>query len=101
MNIFLKIIGLIFLLPFILFILFILKLLKKSKDSAWGGKVIEKKINVIEDRDSHRKQNNYVLVIETDEGAKRNIAVAKKLYDDCQIGDRLEKPKGSLIPKKV
>lgn len=101
MNGCLTVLGLIFLFPFILFILFIIKLLKKSKDSAWAGKIIEKKVNVVEDFDSGQESNNYVLVIETDEGKKRNIAVAKPLYDDCQVSDRIEKPKGSLIPKKV
>lgn len=101
MNGCLSVLGLIFLLPFVLFILFIIKLLKKSKDTYLAGKVIEKKVNVIEDMDSGRESNNYVLVIETDEGAKRNIAVAKPLYDSCQVGDRIEKSKGSLIPKKV
>ncbi|PIU03399.1 hypothetical protein COT44_03070 [Candidatus Shapirobacteria bacterium CG08_land_8_20_14_0_20_39_18] len=101
MNGCLSVLGLIFLLPFVLVILFIVKLLKKSKDSAWAGKVVEKKVNVVEDFDSGNESNNYVLVIETDKGTKRNIAVAKPLYDSCQVGDRIDKPKGSLIPKKV
>ena len=101
MNGCLSVVGLIFLLPFVLVIVFIIKLLKKSKDSSWAGKVIEKKINVVEDMDSGNESNNYVLVIETDEGQKRNIAVAKTLYDSCEIGDRISKPKGTLIPKKV
>lgn len=94
-------VGLIFLLPFVLFIVFIVKLLKKSKDSSWVGKIVEKKVNVVEDFDSGNESNNYVLVVEMDGGTKRNIAVAKKLYDNCEIGNRLEKPKGTLIPKKI
>lgn len=101
MNVFVTIIGLVFLLPFILFFVFLFKLLKKSKDSAWTGKIIEKKVNVTEDFDSGDKQNNYILVTEMDGGVKRNIAVSFNLYDDCKVGDRLEKPKGSLIPHKV
>lgn len=100
MNGCLTIFGLIFLIPFVLFIGFILKILKKSKDSSWSGKVIDKKISTSEDMDSGQESTNYVLVVDTQERKGMNVAVAKGLYDDCQIGDTLEKPKGSLIPHK-
>jgi hypothetical protein len=101
MNGCLMIFGIIFLILFVLFIAFIVKLLKNSKDSSWSGKVVDKKISTSEDMDSGQESTNYVLVVDTQERKGMNVAVAKGLYDDCQIGDTLEKPKGTLIPHKA
>ncbi len=101
MNIILTVFGLIFLIPFILVILLILKLLKKAKDSSWEGKIVDKDVTVIEDFDSGRESNNYILLVDLGNGKRKKVAVRKSLYDDCAIGDRLEKPKGTLIPRKV
>lgn len=97
----LTIFGIIFLIPFVLVVLFILKLIKKAKDSDWKGKIVDKKINTVEDFDTGAESLNYVLVVDIGTGRNKNVAVSKKLYDECEIGDTLAKPKGTLIPKKI
>ena len=101
MNVILTIFGLIFLIPFLLFILLILKLLKKSRDSSWSGKVIGKDTTTIEDFDTGRESTNYLLLIKIENGNDKKVAVSKMLYDSCTVGDKIEKPKGTLIPRKV
>ncbi len=85
------------------FLFIVVKMISKTKASAWKGKVIDKLYN--EKRgsfeDSHKTEHFYTLVVKTDEGLTRKIAVTKAMYDSCSVGDTLEKPKGALNPTKV
>jgi hypothetical protein len=82
------------------FIFLIIKMVVKTKNSYWRGKVVDKFSNVAEDTDGNDR-NFLTLVVKTDEGQTRKIAVAKEMYDSCKVGDTLEKPKGKLNPVKV
>lgn len=87
--------------------LLILKIVKKTRASQWKGEVIDKLYNTKEEIDEGSIIKNkkkvssfYTLVVKTDEGLTRKVAVTKEMYDSCQIGDRLIKPKGALNPIK-
>lgn len=88
--------------------LLILKIVKKTKASEWEGEVIDKLYKTKEEIDEESIIKNkktvshfYTLVVKTNEGLTRKIAVTKEMYDSCQVGDKLVKPKGALNPKKV
>ena len=85
------------------FLFIIAKMIKKTRASSWKGVIVDKLYN--EKRgsfeDSHKMEHFYTLVVKTDEGLTRKIAVASAMYNSCKIGDKLEKPKGALNPTKV
>jgi hypothetical protein len=90
-----------FLLPIIGAIVLIVWLINKSKNEGWSGTVIDKSHNTKRDDDSpHKTEHFYVLVVKTKE-RDRKVAVSAENYALFQIGDKIEKPKGSLFPKKV
>ena len=102
-----------FFLPMILFMAFFLvlvggflflvfKIINKTKNSYWKGKVTDKLYNTRrEDFDDNRETSFYTLVIKTEDGLERKIAVRKDMYDSTKVGDTLEKPKGKLNPVKI
>jgi hypothetical protein len=87
------------------FLAFILKIVGKTKKDYWIGTVQDKKYS--EKRDTEigdnigRLEHFYTLVVKTDDGKIRNIAVSSEMYGQCQPGDRLEKKLGDLNPKKI
>jgi hypothetical protein len=90
-----------FLIPIIAAIVFIVWIIKKGKDEGWSGTVIDKSHNTRQDDDNpHKTEHFYVLVVKTKE-RDRKVAVSAENYALFQIGDKIEKPKGSLFPKKV
>jgi len=90
-----------FLIPIILAIVFIVWFIKKSKDEGWSGVVIDKMHKTQQDMDdSNKTEHLYALVVKTKE-RDRKVAVSAQNYALFQIGDKIEKPKGSLFPKKV
>lgn len=87
------------------FLLLILKIIRKTKADYWIGVVQDKKYF---EKHKHeigenvgRTENFYSLIVKTDSGQIRKVAVSKDMYDQCQPGDRLEKPKGKLNPIKA
>ena len=84
------------------FLMLILKIINQTKNSYWKGKVTDKLYNAVkEDSDSNVKTPFYTLVVKTEDGLTRKIAVRKEMYDSTKVGDTLEKPKGKLNPVKV
>jgi hypothetical protein len=100
MRIAVLIMMLIFLLPIIGVVLLLLKLAKKNKDSYWKGTISDKYTSEIEDDDGH-ESTVFILEVAIDGGGKRKVTVRKAMYDDCQVGNTLEKPKGAFNPVKV
>ena len=84
------------------FLFIVGKMIVKTKQSSWKGKVIDKLY--VEKRgsfeDSNKMEHFYTLVVKTDEGQTRKIAVTRAMYDSCKVGDTLVKPKGALNPTK-
>lgn len=83
-----------------LFLGFVIKMIFKTKNSYWKGKVLEKKYVQREEDD---KMHEYFSVkVEPEDGGRvMNVAVSKILYNNIKEGDKLEKQKGSLYPRKV
>ena len=101
MKLILLLVMLPFLIPIVLAVLFILRLVLKGKAEGFRGKVIDK-LHTSKRDDEHRHDDHfYTLVIRTEEGKERKIAVASSLYGECEVGDTIEKPKGALFPRKV
>ena len=83
------------------FLIFVFKLVKKGKDSAWIGKLVDKKYAEKDKEDSNLKEHFYTLVFETKEGKTVKVGTSLKVYNEYKIGDRAEKKKGELWPKKL
>jgi hypothetical protein len=84
----------------ILLFRFVIKGITKQKNSTWTGTLIDKKHFQKDVEDSHRKENFYTLVFQADDGEPKNLGVAKKFYDEFNIGDRVVKEKGKIFPTK-
>ncbi|MEO0096387.1 MAG: hypothetical protein ABIL66_10935 [candidate division WOR-3 bacterium] len=102
------IILLVFLIPIIgIFLIILIIGLKRTKASEWHGVVVDK---IYATKEKERKgslimgkrkfSHFYTLVVKTDDGVTKNIAVTKEMYDSCAIGDKLVKRKGALNPVK-
>lgn len=84
------------------FLFIILKIVNKTKNSYWKGKVIEKLYHAIRENPEIKTTTDYfTLVVKTDEGLIRKVAVRKDMYESTEVGDTLEKPKGKLNPVKI
>lgn len=81
----------------------VLKARKKRMAENWKGTLVDKKI-IISHRTSndHRyTENTYYLYIDLTDGTRKNINVSKKLYDELNVGNKLEKQVGKYDPVKV
>lgn len=89
-----------FVLPIGLFALLILKVIKNSKNDAWTGEVTDKVIKEKDDDNGIARQY-YSLVVKTDAGQIRKLAVTSGDYNNWKVGDKVEKIKGELNPHKI
>jgi hypothetical protein len=62
------------------FLLIVRKMIVKTKVSVWKGEVVDKLYNT-QHNDDNFKESFYTLVVKTDGGLTRNIAVTKAMYD--------------------
>lgn len=99
--IFLIVVLVIFGLPVLLFAKAVKRKGKKRKESAWEGKLVDKKHLEWEDDDSPYAKDLYTLYFETNDGKKVEINVEKSLYEQWEIGDKAKKVSGELWPQKV
>lgn len=83
------------------FFLIVFKLIKKSKASHWQGKLIDKKHLQARDFDTDLMNDYYTLIFKTTEDKQIKVGVSKKVYDEYKIGDKAEKRKGELHPRKL
>ena len=83
-----------------MFLGFVIKIILKTKNSSWKGKVLEK--NYVQKRDDDKIEEYFSVKVEPEDGGRiMSVAVSKILYNNIKEGDKLEKQKGSLFPKKV
>jgi hypothetical protein len=100
--------------PIIIFFLFFLvlvvgflsvvaKIIYRGRKSAWKGEVVDKLFNERRGsfEDSDKINQFYTLVFKTDTGQTIKSAVAKSMYDDFSIGDKVEKKSGTNWPQKM
>ena len=82
------------------FLILVFKLLKKSKNDEWKGTVVDKKVITRRDEDGDLKAF-YSLIFETETKRTVKIAVNQEVFNQYQIGDKAEKPKGKFFPVKI
>ena len=91
-----------FLLLVVAFLGFVAKLIFKAKNEDWKGEVVDKKSNSVRDQENPRKMNYfYWLEVKMEGGGVRKIGLAKEMWEKFEVGDRLHKPKGKLLPTKI
>lgn len=94
--------GVIFFLLILGFFALIGKLILNAKKDEWIGTVVDKVHNTKRDSDNHnRVEHYYSLTINTDAGKQRHIAVTLEQFNSASPGDRFQKLKGNLLPKKL
>ena len=99
--IFLIVVLVIFGLPVLLFAKSVKKKGEKRRESAWEGKLVDKKHLEWEDDDSPYTKDLYTLYFETNDGKKVEINVEKSLYEQWEIGNKAKKVSGEPWPQKV
>ena len=77
------------------------KLITQGRNQSWRGTVIEKVVFEKEHDDSHRKEHILSLKVRLENGETHSIPASVDFYNSVSVGDRLEKSKGSLWPKKI
>jgi hypothetical protein len=83
------------------FLFLVAKLFIKGKNESWTGEVIDKKYVEKDKEDSHLKEHFFSLRVRLDNGEEHNIPATVEFYNKIKVGDRLEKKKGELWPKKI
>lgn len=93
---------------FIFFILLLLgfigligKLFMKGKNQSWKGEVIKKAVHIQKDNDTKRTSRLLSLKIQLENGEIHSIPATVDFYNSVDVGDKLEKKKGELWPKKI
>mgnify|MGYP000900654676 CR=1 FL=1 len=99
--IFLIVVLVIFGLPVLLFAKSLKRRGKKRRESAWEGKLVDKKHVEWDDDDSPYTKDLYTLYFETNDGKKVEINVEKSLYEQWEIGNKAKKVSGEPWPQKV
>jgi hypothetical protein len=93
-----------FLLPIIAVIVLIIVLYRRGKKQAYTGTIVDKIYRTKEEDDDgrHHIDHLYSIKVKVD-GQERPhaIAVSKEMYDQFQIGDRIEKKSGESWPHKI
>jgi len=92
-----------FLLLILGFLFLVFKLIKKSKNMAWKGEVIDKMHKQRRDFDNPKRMLDfYTIIFKTEEGKPMKIGVsAQDFQTKWQVGDKAEKKKGELWPRKL
>lgn len=85
------------------FLFVVFKLIMKGKNMAWKGTLKDKKYvqKDVDDDGFHKTEHFYTLIFETEEGKQIKLGVARGVYDQWNIGDKGEKKKGEIWPKKI
>jgi hypothetical protein len=77
------------------------KLVFKAKGDSWKGEVIDKVDFEKKDDDTKRIEHLLSFKVRLDNGEVHSIATSGKFYNEVKVGDRLEKRKGELWPRKI
>jgi hypothetical protein len=87
------------------FFYLVVKLIRRGLKDYWTGTILNKLYNERKDKEIGENIGHsdrfYTLLIKTDSGQERKIAVSSKFYNECNVGDRLEKKKGKAWPEKI
>jgi len=87
--------------PFYLFYQHAKKNAEKIKKTFWKGRIVNKKHSEYEDDESNYTQDIYTLFFITDEKKEIKMNVTKKMFNEWQVGDMVEKKAGERWPTKI
>ncbi|MBU1120044.1 hypothetical protein KKA50_02525 [Patescibacteria group bacterium] len=95
--------GLIFFLGFCILIILpftvlIISLIVRGRKRQWKGTVMNK---LGKTSNSNKTDEDFLIIVETDNGKEIKITVDKSRYDNWKVGDRLEKVKEENWPQKI
>lgn len=82
------------------FFILVGKLFMQGKNSSWQGEVVDKSDFAKKD-DDNKVQHILSLKVKLDNGETHSIPATADFYNKIKVGDRLEKKKGELWPKKI
>ena len=69
-----------------------------TRREGYSAVVAEKLVQPGSDSDA---PDRYVLKLRTTEGDIKSVAIGRRLWENCEIGDRLVKHPGKWLPQKV
>jgi hypothetical protein len=69
-----------------------------TKRDSYSAVVAEK---LVQRSDDSETPDRYVLKLRTSEGDTRQVAIGRRLWESCEIGDQLVKQPGKWLPQKV
>jgi hypothetical protein len=95
-------VGLAFIVIVIIIIVVLVKLgNKRTRVKYWIGKVSDKRISKSSDEDGETTVTHWLLVTMDGEDKPKKFSVSGTLFNEFNIGDKIEKKLGELNPTKV
>lgn len=95
-------VGLVFIVVVIVIIVMLVKLShKKTRGKYWIGKVADKKISKSNDEDGNTTTIYRLIVVTDDADKPKKVTVSGTLFNEFNVGDKIEKKLGELHPTKV
>lgn len=95
-------VGLAFIVVVIIIIVVLVKLSnKKTRGKYWAGKVSDKRISKSTDEDGETTTTHWLLVTMDGADKPKKFSVSVALFNEFNVGDKIEKKLGELNPTKV
>lgn len=95
-------VGLIFIAVVIAFIVVLVKLgNKRTRGKYWIGKVSDKRVSKSTDEDGDTTTTHWLLVTMDGTDKPKKFSVSGTLFNEFNVGDKIEKKLGELNPTKV
>lgn len=95
-------VGLVFIVVVIVIIVVLVKLShKRTRGKYWVGKVTDKRISKSTDEDGETTVTHWLLVTMDGADKPKKFSVSGTLFNEFNVGDKIEKKLGELNPTKV
>lgn len=95
-------VGLVFIAVVIVIIIVLVKLSnKRTRGKYWVGKVTDKRISKSTDEEGETTTTHWLLVTMDGESKPKKFSVNIALFNEFNVGDKIEKKLGELNPSKV
>lgn len=69
-----------------------------TRRESYRAVVAEKLVQPSEDSET---PDRYVLKLKTTEGDTKSVAIGRRLWENCEVGDQIVKQAGKWLPQKV
>ena len=93
-------------LAFVAFIIVVIVVLsrlsrKRTRGKYWVGKVTDKRISKSTDEDGDTTTTHWLLITMDGENKPKKFSVSGAVFNEFNVGDKIEKKLGELNPSKV